>query len=194
MSSVVVLNATHEPLGVVSLRRAQLYLVRERAVIVEAVPGETWRAGEREFDVPRVVRFVRYVKIPYRWRVAAWSRAGVLRRDNWVCAYCDKRGTTVDHIMPVSRGGRNEWLNTVACCARCNSRKADKTPHEARMPLRFHPREVTQRDTLIVAIAATGADLSALGIACTPGRTHSWHDPSESSAAGRSDRRPVRLP
>ncbi|SJN44021.1 hypothetical protein FM104_13105 [Microbacterium esteraromaticum] len=67
--------------------------------------------------------------------------------------------------MPRSRGVRDEWLNTVAACSRCNNVKADRTPEEARMVLRFAPREVTRRDTMILAIAQTGADLAAIGLA-----------------------------
>lgn len=165
MNGVVVLNATHEPIGVVSLHRAMIYLVRERAVVVESIPGQTWRSANAEIPVPRVVRFVQYVKIPYRYRAAPWSRHGVLERDGRRCAYCGGRGNTIDHIMPKSRGGRDSWLNTVTACMRCNGKKADRTPEEARMPLLYPAREATLRDTLIVAIAATGADLESLGLA-----------------------------
>lgn len=166
MSGVVVLNATHEPLGVVPLRRAMLYLATERAVIVQARgDGEVWRSADREIPVPVVVRFVRYIRVPYRWRTAPWSRRGVLERDNHRCAFCGGRASTIDHVLPQSRGGGNTWLNTVAACSPCNGRKANRTPEEARMPLRFRPVEVTERDSLIVAIAATGADLVDLGLA-----------------------------
>ena len=47
--------------------------------------------------------------------------------------------TTIDHILPRSRGGKNTWLNTVAACGGCNQRKGDRTPVEARMPLRITP-------------------------------------------------------
>lgn len=168
MTAVVVLNASFEPLGVVPLRRAMVYLVRERAVIVEAVPGATYRAAEAEFPVPRVVQFREMVRVPYRYGAQPWSRRGVLERDGHRCAFCLKRASTVDHLMPKSRlpkGAADTWRNTVAACTSCNGRKADKTPDEARMPLRFQPREVTTRDTLLIALAQTGADLGALGLA-----------------------------
>lgn len=165
MSTVVVLNASFEPLGVVPLRRAMVYLVRERAVIVEAVPGEVFRSAAAEFPVPKVVRFRKMIRVPYRYRPQPWSRHGVLRRDRNICAFCGKHATSIDHIVPQSRGGLNEWLNTVAACSPCNGKKANRTPGEARMPLRYTPREVSTRDTLLVAIASTGADLVALGLA-----------------------------
>src|SRR4029453_7066334 len=92
------------------------------------------------FPLPRVVRLVRYVVT--RWRFSAgpaWSRAGVLRRDGRRCASCDAPASTIDHILPRSRGGRNAWKNTTAACYECNQRKGDRTPAEAGMPLRREP-------------------------------------------------------
>jgi 5-methylcytosine-specific restriction endonuclease McrA len=92
------------------------------------------------YPLPRVVRLVRYVVT--RWRYTAgpgWSRPRVLARDGHRCAYCAGHATTVDHILPRSRGGRNTWTNTVAACNTCNQRKADCTPGEARMVLRIKP-------------------------------------------------------
>ncbi len=63
----------------------------------------------------------------------------LFRRDANLCMYCGKSfkesGLTRDHVMPVSRGGINEWSNVVAACRRCNTRKSNKTPDEADMPL-----------------------------------------------------------
>ncbi|MAL05464.1 MAG: HNH endonuclease [Microbacterium sp.] len=162
---VVVLNASYEPLGIVSLARALVYLVRERAVIVDAVPGMTVKSASAELPLPRVVQFREMVRAPYRWAEEPWSRRGVIRRDDHSCAYCGRAAATVDHVLPRSRGGQNTWLNTVAACASCNGKKADRTPLEAGMVLRRHPRVVTRRDTLIVGIASTGADIARLGIA-----------------------------
>ena len=164
---VLVLNASYEPLGVVSLRKAMIYLFHERAVIVEAVPGVTYRSGQGEHAVPLVVQFTRNVSVPYSYRPLTFSKRAVLERDNYTCAYCGvpKRGRTIDHVKPKSRGGRDSFLNTVACCSPCNNRKADRTPEEAQMPLRFKPREVFHRDRLLVSIAATGANLTKLQLA-----------------------------
>lgn len=59
------------------------------------------------------------------------------------CQYCGKTGTdlTIDHVMPLSRGGKNWWDNVVACCDTCNNKKADKTPTEAGMKLATKPKE-----------------------------------------------------
>lgn len=162
---VVVLNATMEPLAVVPLSRALTFLLHERATIVEARPGETVRSATAEFSVPLVVAFRELVRVPYRRTVCPWTRRGVMARDGRKCAYCGRIASTIDHILPRSQGGKNTWMNTVAACARCNNAKADRTPERARMPLRFQPREVTRRDSLVVAMAQMGVDMEALGLA-----------------------------
>jgi len=68
------------------------------------------------------------------------TRRGVLRRDNHRCGYCGKAASTIDHVMPRSRGGADSWENLVACCLRCNNTKSDRTPQEMRWELRFAPR------------------------------------------------------
>ncbi len=136
MSAVLVLNADCGPLQRVSLRHAIRMLFREVAVVHEAEPDS--RIGV--YPIPTVVRLVSYVVT--RWRHSrgpAWSRAGVLARDHRTCAYCGNPASTIDHVLPRSRGGANEWTNTVAACGRCNNRKGDRTPAEARMPLRVEP-------------------------------------------------------
>mgnify|MGYP003583040890 CR=1 FL=1 len=162
---VVVLNASFEPLGIVPLSRALVFLMRERAVIVDAVPGRTVRSAEAEFPVPRVVQFREMVRVPYRWGTVPWTRRGLLERDNFECCYCGKRALTVDHVLPKSRGGRDSWLGCVAACHRCNNVKADRTPEEAGMTMRYQPRVVTSRESMVLAIAETGADVVALGLA-----------------------------
>ncbi|GIF11868.1 HNH endonuclease [Actinoplanes teichomyceticus] len=136
MSAVLVLNADCGPLHRVSLRHAIRMLFRQVAVVHEAQPDATIGV----FPVPTVVRLVSYVVTRWRrGRGPSWSRAGVLARDKRTCGYCGDPATTIDHVLPRSRGGGNEWRNTVAACGRCNNRKGARTPAEARMPLRVTP-------------------------------------------------------
>lgn len=82
-------------------------------------------------------------------RSIGFSYRAVHERDHWTCAYCGHSVSktpaceallaTVDHIQPVSRGGPSSWTNLVSACKACNNRKADRTPEEAGMPLRFAP-------------------------------------------------------
>jgi 5-methylcytosine-specific restriction endonuclease McrA len=136
VDAVLVLNADLGPLHRVPLKHAIRMLVRQVAEVHEAEPDRLIGV----FPVPTVVRLVRYVVTKWRYTAGpAWSRPGVLARDGSRCGYCDSRATTVDHIVPRSRGGRNTWRNTVAACGPCNQRKGDRIPAEAGMVLRVEP-------------------------------------------------------
>lgn len=134
-ASVPVLNSANVTLHRVSVRHAVRMLVRKVVVAVEEDPSTMYGPYPR----PLVVRLVRDVFARWLYLPAFCTRAGVLRRDRHRCAYCGGAATTVDHVMPACRGGRIEWLNTVAACVACNGRKADRTPDEAGMPLRWQP-------------------------------------------------------
>ena len=60
-------------------------------------------------------------------------------RDAHLCIYCggifNERMLTRDHVLPISKGGRDRWSNVVTACKHCNTRKGNKTPEQARMPL-----------------------------------------------------------
>ncbi len=145
MTVVMLLNASYEPLGTVTFQHAVRMLFREVATVEEA--HEDRMIGPHPW--PRVIRLVRYVAAKWMYRPAAYSRSGVLVRDRHRCAYCRRHASTVDHLLPQSRGGGWTWLNTVAACGSCNGRKADRTPTEAGMRL------------LVVPYAPTRAQLAA---------------------------------
>jgi 5-methylcytosine-specific restriction endonuclease McrA len=135
MNGVVVLNASYEPLHQVSFKHAVRMLFREVAVVEEALDDRM--IGPHPW--PKVVRLVRYVVTSWMHRPAIYGRTSVLRRDRFRCAYCGRPGHTLDHVLPISRGGTSTWLNTVTACGGCNGRKANRTPGEAGMRLLFEP-------------------------------------------------------
>lgn len=126
---VLLLNATHEPLAVVTSRRALVLILAGKAVSIEDRQVGAVHSARLVMQVPAVVRLNRYVRVPYRAPTSV-TRAGILRRDNKSCAYCAAKGETIDHVIPRSRGGKHSWENCVACCSRCNTRKADRTLDE----------------------------------------------------------------
>jgi 5-methylcytosine-specific restriction endonuclease McrA len=147
VSHVMLLNASYEALGQVTFQHAVRMLCRQVATVEEA-------HGDRMIGPhpwPKVIRLVRYVAAKWMYRPAGYTRRGVLVRDGRRCAYCGGRATTVDHVLPASRGGGWTWLNTVAACRPCNSRKADRTPAEARMRLRAAPYVPTRAELLAAA-------------------------------------------
>jgi 5-methylcytosine-specific restriction endonuclease McrA len=149
----LVLNASYEPLSTVSLRRALVLVMQQKAIVEHAHPGLRVRAAAVDLPVPQVIRLRRYVKVPFRQRVP-WSRRGVLVRDRYRCAYCGRRAATIDHVVPRSQGGGDTWLNTVAACAEDNHRKANRTPAQAGMRLLVQPFEPTPAGALLLAVGA----------------------------------------
>lgn len=135
-SSVVVLNASYEPLHTVSLKHAVRMLCREVAVIEEAEEGRNYGP----FPFPKVLRLLKFVYVKFKSRGGPrYSRNGVLKRDNYTCLYCGKHGSTVDHVIPKSQGGISSWENSVTACRKCNEKKANRTPKQAHMKLRYQP-------------------------------------------------------
>lgn len=135
----LVLNAGYEPLAVVSFKRALVLVMNDKASVIEHVEGDPVLAAHGAYERPAVIILTRYVRIPSARRVPV-TRRGVLRRDGHRCGYCGKAASTIDHILPRSRGGADSWENLVACCLRCNNVKSDRTPREMGWELRMTPR------------------------------------------------------
>lgn len=140
MERVLLLNATYEPLALVSDRRAVVLVLAGRAEAVAFRPnGRMFRSAQLQVEVPAIVRLSHMVRIP-RWaRTPPLTRRAVLRRDGGRCAYCEAPADTVDHVVPRSRGGRHEWTNVVASCKRDNLTKGDRFLHELGWSLPFTP-------------------------------------------------------
>ncbi len=135
----LVLNAGFEPLAVVSFRRALVLVMNDKATVLAADGQHPVFGIHDAWDRPSVIVLRRYVRIPHARRVPL-TRRGVLRRDGNRCAYCDGHATTIDHVLPRSRGGEDSWENLVACCLKCNNLKSDRTPAEMRWELLFTPK------------------------------------------------------
>ncbi|MGA1158682.1 MAG: HNH endonuclease [Candidatus Nanopelagicaceae bacterium] len=135
----LVLNATYEPLGVVSDRRALILVLNNRATMVED-SGIELRYANGSLSLPAVIRLHKFVKIPYRHTVPL-SRRAIFARDGGRCVYCAATATSIDHVVPKSRGGDHTWDNVVSACHKCNHLKADKTLKELGWRLRSIPRE-----------------------------------------------------
>ncbi len=148
----LVLNATMEPLSVVSARRALVLVLAEKVDVLHA-NGHRYRSAKLDLPAPSVLRLRRYVHVPYRPR-AALTRRGVFLRDGGACQYCGRSAENVDHIVPRSRGGDHTWENVVASCRRCNSRKEARTPEEAGMRLRRQPAAPRAAFWLVASVGA----------------------------------------
>jgi len=85
----------------------------------------------------------------------ALTNTALFARDQHLCLYCGKHFSrqllTRDHVMPISRGGRDVWENVVAACFQCNSRKGGRTPQQASMPLLAVPYRPSWIEHLILS-------------------------------------------
>jgi 5-methylcytosine-specific restriction endonuclease McrA len=142
MVRALVLNATYEPLCVVSARRAICLLIAGKAEMIAASDGE-FRSERAVMSSPSVVRLSHVVRVP-RQRRAAMSRRAVFARDGHRCQYCGAHADSLDHVVPRSRGGQHSWENVVAACRPCNARKRDRFLEETTMRLARRP--VAPRD------------------------------------------------
>lgn len=150
MRSALVLNATYEPLSVVSARRAICLVLLEKADIVED-DGSMVRSERSAMPAPIVIKLRYMVKVPFH-RHTSMSRRAVFARDNHRCGYCGGTADSIDHVLPKSRGGKNEWENVIAACRTCNLRKRDRTPEEAGMNLAAVPHAPRELSWITFAV------------------------------------------
>lgn len=75
MRDTLVLNASFEPLSTVTLNRAVVLVLQDKAVVEQSHPEFRVRAATMDLPMPRVIRLCRYVRVPFR-RHAPWSRRG----------------------------------------------------------------------------------------------------------------------
>lgn len=140
VSRTLLLTQGYEPVKIISWQRAVMLLTLDKVDVVEEYDADL-RSPSMVIKVPAVVRlrkaFRRHAK------VVKFSRVNIYTRDGHRCQYCGSRCSTsqltYDHVIPRSRGGKTSWENIVSCCVPCNSRKANRTPAEAKMKLLAKP-------------------------------------------------------
>jgi len=92
--------------------------------------------------------------IPSKFAKVALTNRALFARDRNLCAYCGKHfeahKLSRDHIMPVSRGGINKWMNVVTACKKCNTNKNNHTLDECGMQLLYVPYEPNHYENLIL--------------------------------------------
>ena len=94
--------------------------------------------------------------VPSRaWRVTpALNNPKLFTRDRGICAYCGGHShtdnLTREHIVPVSRGGSDSWMNCITACRACNGHKGSRLPEEARMTLLYLPYVPSLHEDMIL--------------------------------------------
>lgn len=158
----LVLNRNWQPVNIATVARAMIMLWNESARVVDPVDyqlydWEDWsllapeegqpfvQAVRQRFRVPEVVTLTEFDKLPSA--AVTFSRRNVFKRDHYTCQYCNTQPggdeLTIDHVVPRAQGGESSWTNCVLACLECNSRKADRTPQQAKMALRKEPARPT---------------------------------------------------
>ena len=146
---VLVLNLNYVPINVCTVRRAIILLWKGKAELLENHRGEL-HTVTTVIEAPSIIRLVYLMKRPFLPRKL--SKKEVFLRDRFTCQYCGKKSQdlTLDHVVPRWQHGTHSWDNIVAACARCNLRKAGRTPLEASMTLIREPRAPDPNPYVIV--------------------------------------------
>src|ERR671921_100255 len=142
------LNASFEPLTIVPSRRAARLVLDRKAEILEVDEDRRFRSERVRLACPSVIRLVRYVHVPRRFRRQV-TNTFLFARDGYRCQYCHRgqgdlrhrECLTRDHLIPLSRGGDNDWTNVVTACSSCNTRKGNHLPQECGMHPAVPPHE-----------------------------------------------------
>jgi len=125
----------------VKLARVLILMDHPRAIVPPDADLIELRSPSQVFLVPdRIIFNINRAFVPHSPQP---TKRLVYARDEGHCAYCGKwipiADATIDHILPLSLGGRSTWDNLVNCCTHCNQRKGNRTPEQARMQLQFQP-------------------------------------------------------
>ena len=154
--SVLVLNKFFQAVQITSVRRAFSLFCKGYVKAVDEgyatynlndwqkIPpnGEVVRTPRLALKIPRVVQLIHYDKVP-KFKIRL-SRKNIFLRDRQSCQYCgrhfEEKELTLDHVVPVSKGGGNSWENLVTCCFKCNNRKGNRTPEQSGMRLLRQPK------------------------------------------------------
>lgn len=161
MTLILRVNMGGHPLGWVSREDAVRHYVKEQVLWTVGEPtirvfgGIRRLTGHRSYvDLHPVFAVKGAVKQRYVDSAPPLTNRELFRRDKHTCMYClsvlADRHLTRDHVMPVSRDGKNVWSNVVTSCMACNLRKGARTPDEANMPLHAVPYAPNYAEWLIL--------------------------------------------
>ncbi len=135
---VLVLNQDYSALTICSVPKAFLLVYLHKADLICESSTEKLHSISQSFPLPSVIRLHRYVYLPFRGIML--TRQNIFKRDLGKCQYCTSSlDLTLDHVLPRSRGGKTSWDNLTTACKKCNSKKGDQTPEEAKMFLKNKP-------------------------------------------------------
>ena len=152
---VLMLSTGFEPLFQTNWRRALIAVFGGRAEVIETHNSLTIGTSQGRIPFPLKVRFITGIiaaRVKQFGHSAILSRRNLVLRDGGKCQYCgvnvSLKTSTIDHVVPKSRGGKHSWENVVLACAKCNQKKADKMPDIFYLKLSKKPRAPTLYDII----------------------------------------------
>jgi len=131
MADTLVLNADGQPISLlppstVNWKEAVTYVWLNKVNVLEWYDDWVVKSSSWETRVPAVIMMKEMYR---RKRHPRFSRYNVYLRDLFTCQYCSthnpQSNLTLDHVLPISKGGRTEWTNIVTACGPCNSKKGN---------------------------------------------------------------------
>lgn len=157
---ILVLNRLWQAVNIVGIQRAFSLLLQNNAQVIHTGDGSfqvmdshTWfdysarhipeedeayvQTVRLRLRVPKVLLLRKYDRLPLQ--EVRFTRENLFERDRHCCQYCGNSfpedDLSMDHVIPRTRGGRTSWENIVTACIPCNTRKANRLPHQANMHL-----------------------------------------------------------
>jgi len=167
-NSCIILNADYTFLNIVNWQKAITLVVKGKTEVLRYTE-KVARNFERTviMKIPAVMRLINIIRVIYRTHVP-FNKRNVIVRDEFKCTYCgiESKSLTIDHVIPVSRGGKSEFENCVAACRSCNHKKGSRLPSEANMYFQKRPYQPTIAEFLRLKLKRLGLDivLKELGI------------------------------
>ncbi len=139
--SALLLNASYEAMKVISWQKAIVLWLSDKVDVIE-FHNIYIHSAKARFPIPSVIKLRTYIS-SVAFRRVRFSKQNVYLRDGYICQYCAKRCSnkelTIDHVIPISKQGPENWNNVVTACRHCNQRKGNRTPATAGMPLLKEP-------------------------------------------------------
>ena len=161
-AKILIIDSHGQPVRWALMQRAARYYASDKVItelgenLFGMAGGVQEATGARsEFVTSSIVMIRGRHRIPFGHAHVGMTKHRLFVRDRQVCAYCANRfaeaDLTVEHIVPVSRGGRHGWTNVVTACRSCNTRKGNRLPEEANMPLMYVPYAVCRNEGFILS-------------------------------------------
>ena len=152
---VILCNTTAQVMATIPWDRAICLLFSGKAISIKDT-DHIVHSPSVEVAMPEIIMLTNYVQehtnhyalIERRDPTHPLPKTLVHERDNWVCAYCGQRGTTIDHIVPKCLGGAETWDNVITACSSCNGKKGNKLLSELGWELLYEPVPLTRANLM----------------------------------------------